>query len=74
MRNFSKGIMGALLAAMLLWGSSVIAHPSQASGSSHGHTNTSASACAYQCSAAWGTGVPRTIPAPIVMGDCTCWG
>lgn len=73
MRDFSKGIMGALLAAMLLWGSAVIAHPSQASGSSHLHTNTSASACAYQCSAL-GHGSSAYDPITDCYGDCTCWG
>ena len=74
MRNFSKGIMGALLAAMLLWGSAVIAHPSQASGSSHGHVSSSSGYCAYTCSLL-GHGSSRFDKHHnMECGDCTCWG
>ena len=66
-----KAITAIVFAAALLWSTTAIAHPSQASGSSHGHHSTSSGACAYSCvllghgSSAYTGGS---------CGTCTCWG
>ena len=76
MLNLSKGIIAILLAAALSWSSTAIAHPSQASGSSHHSHNTSSSACAYSCSQAGhgSSAFDEHSHGGSPCGECSCWG
>ena len=49
MMNLMKAITAIMFAATLLWSTTAIAHPPDASAPSHHHQSPSAGACAYAC-------------------------
>ena len=72
MLNLTKGITAILLAAALLWSTTAIAHPSQASAPSHYHHSDSSGACAYSCTLKGHGG--STFDDYGDCGECSCWG
>ena len=71
MMNLMKAITAIMFVATLLWSTTAIAHPSQASAPSHYHGSSSAGACSYSCTLMGHGGSTYTGGN---CGTCSCWG
>ena len=65
-----KAITAIVFAAALLWSTTAIAHPSQASAPSHYHGSSSAGACSYSCTLMGHGGSTYDD----CDDECSCWG